>query len=50
MEAAEVQAVLALVLMLAGPRREQAAWALAQLLDRHEHLPAAEALLRAHAD
>jgi hypothetical protein len=49
-EAAEAQAVLALVSMLAGPRREQAAWALAQLLDRREHLLAAEALLRTWAD
>ncbi len=49
-EAAEAQAVLALVSMLAGPRGEQAAWALAQLLDRREHLPAAEALLRMYAD
>ena len=50
MEAAEAQAVLALVAMLAGPRREQAAWALAQLLDRREHLPAAEALLWTNAE
>jgi len=42
--------VLALVSMLAGPRGEQAACALAQLLDRREHLPAAEALLRTYAD
>jgi hypothetical protein len=33
------QAVLALITMLAGPRGEQAACALAQLLDRREHLP-----------
>ncbi len=45
-EAAEAQAVLALLTMLGGPRSEQAACALAQLLDRREHLPAAEALLR----
>ena len=43
---AEAQAVLALLSMLAGPRREQAAWALTQLLDRREHLPGAEVLLR----
>jgi hypothetical protein len=47
-EPAEAQAVLALVSMLAGPRSTQAAYALAQLLDRREHLPAAEVLLRAH--
>jgi hypothetical protein len=43
---AEAQAVLGLVTMLGGPRREQAACALAQLLDRRAHLPAAEMLLR----
>jgi hypothetical protein len=32
--------------MLAGPRGEQTACALAQLLGRRDHLPAAEMLLR----
>ena len=47
---AKAQAVLALVSMLAGLRGEQAAWALAQLLDPRQHLRAAEALLRTYAD
>lgn len=45
-EPAEAQAVLGLVLMLAGPRRVQGACGLAQLLDRREQLPASELLLR----
>lgn len=45
-EAGEAQAVLALLTMLAGPRSTQAACALAQLLDRRGHEPAAEALMR----
>jgi len=43
---AEAQAVLALLTMFDGHRRLQAACALAQLLDRRGHLPAAEVLLR----
>jgi hypothetical protein len=43
---AEAQAVLALLTMLRGPRSEQAACALGQLLDRRDHLSAAEVLLR----
>jgi hypothetical protein len=42
---AEAQAVLGLVLMLAGPRRVQGACALAQLLDRRSQVPASEMLL-----
>jgi hypothetical protein len=44
--AAESQAVLALLAMLAGPRRIQASCALAQLCDRSGMLPVAELLLR----
>jgi hypothetical protein len=46
-EPAEAQAVLGLVVMLTGPRRRQAAFALAELLDRRELLPAAERLVHA---
>jgi hypothetical protein len=42
----EGQAVLGLLVMLAGERRQQAAEALSQLLDRRDFLPAGEALLR----
>jgi hypothetical protein len=45
-EPAEVQAVVGLLTMLAGPRRQQAASGLARLLDRRQHLPAAELLSR----
>jgi len=45
-DSAEAQAVLALLTMLRGPRSEQAACALGQLLDRRDHLSAAEMLLR----
>jgi hypothetical protein len=43
---AEAQAVLALLAMLAGPRRVQAWCSLAQLCDRAGMLPVAEMLLR----
>lgn len=43
---AEAQAVLGLLVMLAGARHRQAALALAELLDRRELLPAAERLVR----
>ena len=46
-EPAEAQAVLALLTMLPGARRPQAALALAELLDRRELLPGAERLVRA---
>jgi bifunctional non-homologous end joining protein LigD len=42
----EAQAVLGPLIMLNGNRRAQAARALAQLLDRQQHLPAGELLLK----
>jgi hypothetical protein len=48
-EPGEAQAVLGLLTMLTGPRKAQAANALAQLLDQRALLPAAELLIRSAA-
>ena len=46
----EAQAVLGLLTMLTGPRKSQAAQALAQLLDQQQYLPGGELLLRKASD